>query len=668
MKRIFILYLLLIVNDSIYGQTKRIAILDFENISGIAKYDGLGKAMSSMLISDIEANVSSKRLQLVERAQIQKVLKEQNFQASKNVNKNTAVQAGKILGVNYLLVGDVYILNDQLIINARLTNTETGDIVFSKKQEGKTIGWLNLKTNIAKELATSLAQPFTEPTIPDKETNFATITTFAKAIEAKDSGDIKKSEELINTVKEFSPDFKYLEDLKLQIDEIKKQVEKNSKDIESLTDQVNENVINYLELGYKYAEENNFFNAEKYFLIGLNKVNKINLVNYLDYILALSQLYYENGKYQESLKYSEIGLSIYPYFNEFINFKYKSLGKLNRLWEFDQIIKVKNDISNHRGDSLIIADLKKYSENNKVNFYDIEKHLQWKQAPHINLIKAIRFNGQDFYFNEKFYFPFNSIAIGCIDEVYNANPKKALLLLKQLDSSNSSSKIKASLAWYTMLSSDFLQAQNQWNEIIVNSFWRISDCANYGETIMVKAGITKNSVQRISYVYDVKLGVVYEDSIREYFPDGTIRSLYNPEAQKDSIKLKKPFWHYQYDDGRGFVTSNPIEAYIFKANLQYPIDGIIDCIKSSGCINWTSTSESDKMAVINWGHSYLLSGEINKAIKIYQLFSSDFKFSEVFHRLTCMEVLYIDWSDFVKSGLISNEKIMDIKSRVYKNY
>ncbi len=222
MKRIFILYLLLIVILPIYGQTKRIAILDFENISGIAKYDGLGKAMSSMLISDIEANVSSKRLQLVERAQIQKVLKEQNFQASKNVNKNTAVQAGKLLGVNYLLVGDVYILNDQLIINARLTNTETGDIVFSKKQEGKTIGWLNLKTNIAKELATSLAQPFTEPTIPDKETNFATITTFAKAIEAKDSGDIKKSEELINMVKEFNPDFKYLEDLKVIIDQLKK--------------------------------------------------------------------------------------------------------------------------------------------------------------------------------------------------------------------------------------------------------------------------------------------------------------------------------------------------------------------------------------------------------------------------------------------------------------
>ena len=139
MKNKLLLILSFLFVEFASAQTTRLAILDFENISGISKYDGLGKAMSSMLISDIEANVSPKRLQLVERAQIQKVLKEQNFQASRNVNKNTSVQAGKILGVNYLLVGDIYILNDVFIINARLTDTETGYIKFSKKQEGKLV-------------------------------------------------------------------------------------------------------------------------------------------------------------------------------------------------------------------------------------------------------------------------------------------------------------------------------------------------------------------------------------------------------------------------------------------------------------------------------------------------------------------------------------------------
>ena len=216
------------------AQNIKVAILDFENTSGIAKYNGLGKAMSSMLITDIEANVSPKRLQLVERSQIQKVLKEQNFQASSAVDKTSSVKAGKLLGVKYLLVGDIYILNDVLVINARLTDTETGDIKFSKKQEGKLVGWLNLKTNIAKELAASIAMPFTEPNIPDKEMNMATITSFGNAITAKDEGKIEKAEEIVNTIQEFSPDFKYLDDLKSQLDELKKQVEKNTADIKVL--------------------------------------------------------------------------------------------------------------------------------------------------------------------------------------------------------------------------------------------------------------------------------------------------------------------------------------------------------------------------------------------------------------------------------------------------
>jgi TolB-like protein len=665
MNKTLIIFLFIISTKTFVGQATRVAILDFDNISGIAKYDGLGKAMSSMLISDIESNVSPKRLQLVERAQIKKILKEQNFQSSGSVNKNTAVKVGKILGVSYLLVGDVYILNDQLIINARLTNTETGDIVFSKKQEGKIIGWLTLKTNIAKDLASNLSQPFTKPTIPDKETNFATISTFANAVSAKDTGDIKKAEELINTVQEFNPDFKYLDDLKSQLDVLKKQVEKNTADIKNLNEEVIENITDYLELGFKYSTEKNFTNAEKYFLIGLSKVDKGNIVNYLEYNYALSQLYYKNGNYVESLKYSEMGLSVYPYFKEFIYFKYNSLGKLNRLAEFDQIIKTANDIRKLSSDSLIIAYLKKFSEKHKVNYYDIEKYIQWKQHPSITLIKAIKHSGAEFYFNENFAIPFNSIAIGCIQEVYNEKPEQAASLLKQLDLSNSSSEIKYSVAWYTMLSGDFSNAQKLWDDIVIRSFWRTTTCADYGKNMMVKAGVNMKSVQNIRYVYDLKRGVVYQDSIREYFPDGTIRSFYINEVERDTIKLNKPFWYYEYDDGRGFVTLNPIEAYIFKANLQYPIDAIIDCIKSSGSINWPSVSESEKMALINWGHSYMLYGEINKAVEIYKLFPYNFEFGKEYNHLMYKQVLLSDWNEFKKLGFISSNQIINLTNKLF---
>jgi TolB-like protein len=217
-----------------FSQQIKVAIVDFDNTSGIAKYDGLGKAMSSMLISDIEANVSPKRLQLVERSQINKILKEQNFQKTSSVDKASTVKMGKLLGVKYLLVGDIFVLNDALVINSRLVDTETGDIKFTEKKEGKLAQWLFLKTSLAKGLATSISIPFTEPVVIDKEINSAIVTTFSNAITEKDKGNLDKSEDLLKIVEEFSADFKYIDDIKAQLEELKKQVKKNTEDIEVL--------------------------------------------------------------------------------------------------------------------------------------------------------------------------------------------------------------------------------------------------------------------------------------------------------------------------------------------------------------------------------------------------------------------------------------------------
>jgi len=266
-----------------------------------------------------------------------------------------------------------------------------------------------------------------------------------------------------------------------------------------LTEEVNENVTDYLGLGYKYADEKNFSQAEKYFTLGFNKVRKSEIVGYLDYILALSELYYNHGKYIESLKYSEIGLEVYPYFKEFNYFKYNSLAKLNRLAEFDQIVKTAQDIRKYHSDSLIVACLKTFSETNKVNYYTIEKYLEWKQ-PGYSLPKAIRFKrypypeyGGEFYFNGNFAESFNSFALGCIWKAYNEKPERAASLLKQFDLSNSPSELKFAVAWYTMLAADFTSARKQWDDIVINAFWRISDCQDYGKTMKVKAGILKKN-------------------------------------------------------------------------------------------------------------------------------------------------------------------------------
>jgi TolB-like protein len=324
MKKIFLISLIILLNLSSFSQQIKVAILDFENTSGIAKYDGLGKAMSSMLITDIEANVSAKRLQLVERTQIQKILKEQNFQSSSAVDKNTAVKAGKILGVKYLLVGDIYILNDVLVLNARLTDAETGNIKFSKKQEGKLSTWLMLKTNIAKELASSISMPFTVPNIPDQEINVATITTFGNAVMAKDEGKIEKAEELLKTLQEFSPDFKYVEDIQLQLEEIKKSLQ----NLQKTTDNINQKQDILL------VEINKMQNINEELLKSLNP-KAIYLSNELK-VKINTQLADKDYK-----KYSELIIDPYTSFEKTEILKAADDEYINKLKELRQFVALK---------------------------------------------------------------------------------------------------------------------------------------------------------------------------------------------------------------------------------------------------------------------------------------------------------------------------------------
>jgi uncharacterized protein (TIGR02145 family) len=331
MKKLTLIYLSVFLCLGSMAQVKRVAILDFDNISGISKYDGLGKAMSSMLISDIEANVSPKRLQLVERAQIQKILKEQKFQVSGNVDKNTSVKVGKILGVSYLLIGDVYVLNDDLVVNARLTDAETGDILFSKKQEGKSLGWLKLKTEIAKQLASQFSLPFTDPLIPDQQFAIATLTTFGNAVAATDNGDLKKAEELSTTVKDFSPDFKYVEDLSKEIESLKSKV----KEIESEVLSSTENPFN---VGLNYIDNNEYASALKYLQFSLGKIpndeNKLGRKAYHFSFIALCQL--ELNDYSSAIKNVDEALNIYP---ELMLAKF---CKLELLFKSGKILEAKN--------------------------------------------------------------------------------------------------------------------------------------------------------------------------------------------------------------------------------------------------------------------------------------------------------------------------------------
>ena len=213
----------------------KVAILDFENTSNVSKYDGFGKALSNMLITDLKNFIHPRKATFMERSQLNKILKEQELQSTSNFDKSTTVDIGKLAGVDFVILGSVYVLEENCNISARLVNVETSEIEYSKDSNGNITGWLQLKSKLAEEISSAINNPIIiEDEYKEAKVSEGVITQYASLIEKVDKGDFDSAEETAEVLSDVMPDFKYFDELKYDIEELKKQVEENTKDINTL--------------------------------------------------------------------------------------------------------------------------------------------------------------------------------------------------------------------------------------------------------------------------------------------------------------------------------------------------------------------------------------------------------------------------------------------------
>ena len=237
MKIHFTIILSMLLVSVASAQPTKVAILDFENTSGKTEYDALGKAISSMLITDLANNIHPKKVEFFERSQLNKLLDEQNLQKSKNFDAKTAVDFGKLSGVNYVFVGSVFVLDGACNFSSKLVDVRTSQIIMAKDVSGKIETWLQMKTELAEGIALQLNNPISlDLSYKNEITTLVTLSQYGKILSTIDQGDANKADELRNLFQETNPEFKYYDDIKEDIDELKKQVAKNTEDIEILNE------------------------------------------------------------------------------------------------------------------------------------------------------------------------------------------------------------------------------------------------------------------------------------------------------------------------------------------------------------------------------------------------------------------------------------------------
>jgi TolB-like protein len=179
-----------------------ISILYFQNTTKNKDYDWLCKGIADMLISDIS---KSFQLEVVERENLEKILKEQKLSVSGLTDESRAIEVGKLLNANKMINGSYVILGNTVRFDTKITDIETGKILKSIE----TSGLLNDIFSLEKSLAEDILRQFNSK-IPDqlnvKETNSAEASrTYYEGMALLDGGKPAEAIEKFQKATEIDP-------------------------------------------------------------------------------------------------------------------------------------------------------------------------------------------------------------------------------------------------------------------------------------------------------------------------------------------------------------------------------------------------------------------------------------------------------------------------------
>ncbi len=148
-----------------------IAVMSLEG-KGISQQESeiLSERLRSALVQD-------GRYLVIERNQMEEILKEQGFQKSGCVSSECLIQAGQLLGVELLVGGSVGKIGDSYAIDVRLFNVATAEIsnAVTRDYRGAIDGLLTIMSEIAFDLA---GQSLGNPDLPAPEKIKATPTRY----------------------------------------------------------------------------------------------------------------------------------------------------------------------------------------------------------------------------------------------------------------------------------------------------------------------------------------------------------------------------------------------------------------------------------------------------------------------------------------------------------
>jgi TolB-like protein len=128
MRHASILGIAVLAMGVVHAQEERplMAVNDFDN-------QGIARTEATVLSERFRASLQKTgAVRLIERGQMETILKEQGFQQSGCTSDACAVEVGQLLGVKKIVVGSVGVAGSYTVLSARVLDVATGEVVLTE--------------------------------------------------------------------------------------------------------------------------------------------------------------------------------------------------------------------------------------------------------------------------------------------------------------------------------------------------------------------------------------------------------------------------------------------------------------------------------------------------------------------------------------------------------
>ncbi|HEX4601588.1 MAG TPA: CsgG/HfaB family protein [Gemmatimonadales bacterium] len=185
------------------GQDTRpgIAVLPFENGGSYGQDREIFKALqcgiASMVISELSANPA---VRVVEREEVLRVLEPQSVGPTGHVAPPTAATLGKLVSARYVVLGQFVDFYGDVRLDARLVNTETGEIMKVERDQASRDHLFQLIQDVAGRLMKDANLPPVPKQVAEQRMNrhipTDALIAYSRALLYHDRGDHAKAREM----------------------------------------------------------------------------------------------------------------------------------------------------------------------------------------------------------------------------------------------------------------------------------------------------------------------------------------------------------------------------------------------------------------------------------------------------------------------------------------